>query len=125
MTQDLAAVLHGYGAVVGHDRTSRVFPVRGVGGRVEPLEEFALQLALPLLDERCRAEDEYTPRESANHELLEDDSGLDRLAEPDLVGEDRAAGHGAAEHTRGDVDLVRELLDCVGVERDEAVEAWC
>src|SRR5918992_2823038 len=40
--QDLAAVLHGYGAVVGHGRAPRVFPVRGVGWRVELLEEFAL-----------------------------------------------------------------------------------
>ena len=45
------------------------------------------------------------------------------LPSPTSSARMRAAGHGAAEDAGGDVDLVGQLLDRVGVERDEAVEA--
>src|SRR3989475_10725970 len=44
-----------------------------------------------------------------------------RLPEAHLIGEDRAAAH-VAQDALGHVDLVRQLLDGVGVERDQPVE---
>src|SRR5206468_10838476 len=85
------------------------------------LEELLLQLALPLTNGRRRRQDQRAAGKPANRELLVDDARLDRLAEPHLVGEDGAAAH-VAQHPLRYVDLVGQLRDRVGLERDQPVE---
>ena len=120
--QNLFGVAAGARAVVRHDRAGDALPVVGIGRGVEVLKELLLQLALPLPHQRCRREDERAAGQAANRQLPVDDARLDRLAEPDFVGEDRAAAH-LPQHALGNVDLVRQLLDGVGAQRDEPVEA--
>jgi hypothetical protein len=81
------------------------------------------KVSAPLLDECGGREDERAADESTHRQLLEDDPCLDRLPEPHLVGQDGAPAEGTPEDALGDVDLVRELLDRVRVEGDEAIEA--
>ena len=84
--------------------------------------ELAPHLALPLLDQRRRDEDEDRPGEAADHQLREDEPGLDGLAQPDLVAE-----HGPAakppQDGLGRADLVLEQLDVADHrQRDQPVE---
>src|SRR5207237_1198042 len=97
-------------------------PVVGLGRGLEALEELLLELALPLAHERGGRQDQHAAGEAADRQFFIDDARLDRLAEADLVGEDGAAAH-VAQHALGHVDLVGQLLDRVGVERDQPVEA--
>ncbi|MBO0742087.1 MAG: hypothetical protein J2P51_11755, partial [Hyphomicrobiaceae bacterium] len=57
-----------------------------------------------------------------NRQLPVNDARLDRFAEPDFVGEDRAAAH-VPQHPLGNVDLVRQLFDGMAAQRDQPVEA--
>src|SRR5439155_2419430 len=122
--QDLLGVAARARPVVRHDRpgAGNAVPVFRIGRRLEPLEELPLQLALPLAHERGRREDQHAAGEPANRQLLVDDARLDRFAETDFVGEDGAAAH-LPQHPLGDVDLVGQLLDRVGVEGDRPVGA--
>src|SRR3954468_7231170 len=122
VAKDLLGVACTAGAIVGRDRFDGVLPLVRIRRRGEALEELALQLSLPLHHERGGREDEHPAREAAYEQLLEDDPRLDGLAESDLVGEDCASAHLPKDASR-DLDLVGELLDGVGVERDETVEA--
>src|SRR3954470_10279813 len=122
VAKDLLRVARAAGAIVGRNRLRGMLPLVGVRRRGEALEELALQLSLPLHHERRGRENEHTAREAAHEQLLEDDACLDGLAESDLVSEDGASAHLAKDASR-DLDLVGELLDGVGVERDEAIKA--
>src|SRR3954447_7917036 len=122
VAKNLLRVACAASAVIGRNRLRGMLPLVGVRRRSDPLEELALQLSLPLHHERGGRENEHTAREAAYEQLLEDDPRLDGLAESDLVGEDCASAHLTKNASR-DLDLVGELLDGVGVERDETVEA--
>jgi hypothetical protein len=98
-------------------------PLVGGGGGLEALAELLPQLALPLAHERGRREDQHAAGQPADGQLLVDDARFDRLAEAHFVGQDGAAAH-LAQHPLGDVDLVGQLLDGVGADGEEPVEAW-
>ena len=83
--------------------------------------ELLAQLLGPLLAQRRRREHERGADLAAQQVLLEDDAGLDRLAESDLVGEERAPAQ-VAHHLQRRLELVREALDAAQrVERQEPV----
>src|SRR3954471_14774146 len=115
MAQDRFGVSLADGAVVGNDRLRNASPIVRISGRVESLEELALELSLPLGHQGSWREDQDATRQTADRELLEDDSRFDRLAEPHLVGEDVSPAH-LAQYGASDLDLVRQLLDRVRVE---------
>ena len=71
-------------------------------GKDEPevLVEVALHLRLPLQHQSRRSDDEDPPHKPANLQLAQDQTGLDRLAEPHLVRQqiaDAIAGDGALQ----------------------------
>ena len=55
---------------------------------VEAERELVAHLLLPLRAERRRAEDQDAPHAAAQDQLGQDEARLDRLAEPDVVGEE-------------------------------------
>ncbi len=84
--------------------------------------ELAAHLALPLLDQRRRDEDQDRTRQTPDHQLRQDQPGLDRLAQADFIAE-----HGpAAEPPQdglGRADLVLEQLHVADQRQaDEPVE---
>ena len=84
--------------------------------------ELAPHFPLPLLDQRRRHEDQDRTGQSPDHQLRQDEPGLDRLAQADFI-----AQHGpAAEPPQdglGRADLVLEQLDVADQgERDQPVE---
>src|SRR5256885_8994842 len=109
-------------AVVRRDGLRDVLPVIGNGWRGEAFEELALELPLPLYHQGCRGENEHATHEAANEQLLEDDAGLDRLAEPDLVSEDGTPSH-VTQNASVDLDLMGQLLDGIGIQGDQSIEA--
>ena len=85
--------------------------------------ELPAHLPLPLLDERRRHQDQDRADQAADHQLGEDQAGLDRLAQADLVAE-----HGpAAEPPQdglGRADLVLQRVDVADQrQRDQPVES--
>ena len=76
--------------------------------------ELLLHLVLPLQLQRCRADDQDGPCAMAEQQLLSDESGLDRLAEADVVGDQQVdARHLQAAHDR---------IELVVLDRDAAAE---
>ena len=69
-------------------------------------EELFLKLLVPLLAQVGRGDDQDAPL-ALRPALREDQTRLDGLAEPDLVGEDRPPGQGGAEREQRGLDLVR------------------
>ncbi len=65
---------------------------------------------LPLLDQRRRAEDEQPADLPPRQERPEDQAGLDRLAQPHVVGH-QPPRRPALEDPAADPELVREQLD--------------
>ena len=122
LAQDGLRVTLADGAIVRDDCFGNSPPIVGIGGRIESLEELALELSLPLRHQGRRREDQHAAREAANSQLLEDDPRLDRFAEPHFVSENGAAAH-VSQDIAGYLDLMRELLDRVRVERDQAIES--
>src|SRR5205807_400984 len=92
------------------------------GRSLEALEELLRELSLPLAHQGRGREDEGAAREPPDRQLFVDDARLDRLTQPHLVGEDGAPAH-VAQHALSHVDLVGQLLDRVGIECDQPVEA--
>ena len=72
--------------------------------------ELAPHLALPLLDQRRRHQDQDRTDQPADHQLREDEAGLDRLAQADLVAQHGPAAE-PSQHGLGRADLVLEQLD--------------
>jgi hypothetical protein len=72
--------------------------------------ELAIELLLPLLHEPRGSQDERLVGQRPHAQLAEDEPGLDRLAHPDLVGEDRATPH-LTQHARRRPELVGERLE--------------
>ena len=72
--------------------------------------ELRLELFLPLPNKRARDEDENDGSGSVDKPLADDETGLDRLAEAHLVGE-QVALHGVGEYAPGDRDLVGVEID--------------
>jgi len=81
---------------------------------------------LPLLDQPDRDQDQRPGRQAAQAQLTGDQPGLDGLAQPDLVGQDRAATHRPQrgpsrlldQHRGGIVDspaLLRAAQQCLVV----------
>ena len=68
------------------------------------------QLVLPLADQRLRDDQQHALR-PLGPALGDDQPGLDRLAEPDLVGEDAAAFAEAPQREDHRVDLMRVGVD--------------
>ena len=80
------------------------------------------QLLAPLRQERDRGEHQRAPHQPAQDVLLEDEPGLDRLSEADLVGQERAAAH-LAQHPQDGPDLeVVALQVADAVQAEEALE---
>ena len=124
VAKDRLGVVLAARSIVRSDALRDVIPVFRIRRRRKAFEELALELSLPLHHQGSWRQNEHTTREPADEQFLEDDTRFDRLPEPYLVGQDRAAPHRTSEDTPCDFDLMRELLDRVGVERDEAIEAW-
>src|SRR5262249_26675204 len=80
--------------------------------------EFALKLLPPLPDERGRSEHKHALDYASQHVFLENHTGLDRLAEPDLVGEQHPAAK-LLEHLAYRLDLVPEGLDTMQMRQAE------
>ena len=85
----------------------------------ERLVELPVQLAEPLDRERGGRDDERAVGPVGAQEAREDETGLDRLAEADLVGE-QPAHRVRRGRPLGDVELVREERDAPAEERAEA-----
>ena len=71
--------------------------------------ELAAHLALPLLDQRGRRQDQGGADQAAQAQLGEDQAGLDGLAQADLVAQQRPAAE-ALQDRLGRADLVIEQL---------------
>jgi len=65
---------------------------------------------LPLLDQPDRDQDQRPGRQAAQAQLAGDQPGLDGLAQPDLVGQDRAATH-RPQRGPSRLELVAERLE--------------
>jgi hypothetical protein len=63
--------------------------------------ELALQLLAPLLHQTSRRDHQHAVGQPAHPQLGQDQPGLDRLAETNLVSEDRSAAHPSQHHLRG------------------------
>ena len=62
--------------------------------QVKREREFAPQFVLPLLTQRSRGEDEHATDAAAQEQFLKDECGFHRLAQADIIGnEKRDAGH--------------------------------
>ena len=85
----------------------------------EDLVVLAPQLAQPLQDERLGRHHQGAPGAAGVEEAVEDQAGLDRLAQPHLVGQQPAHGIAVAGPL-GDVELVGEELDAAAEERAQA-----
>ena len=72
--------------------------------------EQGVQLVLPLSQERLGDDDE-DPLDALGHHLSNHEAGLDRLAEPHLVGQNAAALRDAPQGEHHRVDLVRVGID--------------
>ena len=68
------------------------------------------QLVLPLAEQRLR-DDEQDPLRALGPDLRDHQARLDRLSEPDFVGEDAAAFAETAEGEDDGIDLVRVRID--------------
>jgi len=85
--------------------------------------ELLVELADPLQHERRRHEDQRPADEPAHDVFLQNESGFDRLAEADLIGENGASAH-FAQHLARRRDLVRHRLESrQAAERLQLVEA--
>ena len=82
--------------------------VAAVLGRLDA--EQVQQLVLPLADQRLR-HDQQDALRALGPALGDDQSGFDRLAEPDLVGEDAAAFAQPPEREDDRVDLMGVRID--------------
>ena len=95
----------------------------GEARRVEQREHLVVlppQLAQPLHGQRLGRDDEAAFHLPGVHEPVQDERGLDRLAEADLVGE-QPAHRVAGARALGDVELVREEPDASAQERAQPV----
>jgi hypothetical protein len=89
---------------------------------VELEAELERQLVLPLLDEAARRDDQAAPDVAADHQLLDQEAGHDRLARTGVVGEQEAQRL-ARQHLAVDgADLVRQRLQVRRVNREVGVE---
>ena len=87
--------------------------------------ELRLKLLPPLTDERSRGQHEHAFDHASQHVFLENHAGLDRFAEPDLVGEQHPAAK-LLEHLAYRLDLVPEGLDTMQMRQaEQLVEALC
>ncbi len=86
----------------------------------EDLVVLAPQLAEPLHGQRLRGDDEHPLGATGAHQVVEDQAGLDGLAQADLVGQQPAHGVGA-RGALGHVELVGEQVDPAAEKRPQAV----
>lgn len=92
-------------------------PVGGDPGRVDDDElqaELLAHLVTPLLGEARRADDDDRAGPVAQQELLDDQAGLDRLAEPDVVCEQKIRARG--------LQGPAQRFELVGLERGARTE---
>jgi hypothetical protein len=89
------------------------------GGRER---ELAFELLAPLLDQASRGEHQHAVGQTAHAQLGQDQPGLDGLAEPHLIREDRPAPHAAQHRLRG-AELVVEGFERERRQGQEGVEA--
>lgn len=86
-------------------------------------EELLLQFLNPPVPQG-RRDDGEDPPPALGPELADDEARLDSLAEPDLVGQERAAGQGRAERKECSVDLMRiQIYRRVQERRSELLQA--
>ena len=92
------------------------------GEDLEVEAELLPQLVLPLLDEAARGDDEAALDVAADHQLLDEQPGHDRLAGAGVVGEQEAQRL-AGQHLRVDRrDLVRQRIEVRRLHREVRVE---
>ena len=85
--------------------------------------ELGLQLLAPLADERSRREHQGALGHAAQRIFLEHHAGFDRLAEPDLIGQQDAAAE-LLEHLAHRFDLMQQRLEAGEMRQaQELVEA--
>ena len=95
---------------------------RALGRDQRGERELALELLAPLTDEARGREHQPPGGEPAQAQLAQHKAGLDRLAEPNLVGENRAALHVTEDPARG-LELVGERLEAQPRKAHEGVKA--
>ena len=98
---DALAAFPGLGAVA---------PELGILEGREGNRELVEHLIAPLAHQRWGREHQDTTRQSPDRVLLEHQAGLDRLAETDLVAQQRPTSHGP-HHLAGGVELERVVID--------------
>jgi hypothetical protein len=77
--------------------------------------KLGLQLGTPLIDQVRRAEDREALDLAAVEELTQDQAGLDRLADPDVIGDQQSRGFLAERHhQRGELVGARLEVDPAG-----------
>ena len=82
---------------------------------VEPEVEAPQQLEEPLVDQRFRHDDQDPLRAAGQQQPVQDEAGLDRLAEANLVGEQHARQQ-ATGHLGRDAQLMRQQVDAASGE---------
>ena len=70
-----------------------------VGNTVQA--KFTAQLALPLLNQRWRSQNEGAPGQATGCQFQHNHAGLDRLAQTDLIAQERPATHTAQHSANG------------------------
>src|SRR6266545_3259410 len=83
--------------------------------RIEPAlarlnSEEGVQLGLPLADQCLRHDQQHAPH-PFGHQLRDDQTGFDRLAEPDLVSEDATALGNPPQREHHRIDLMWIWID--------------
>ena len=76
----------------------------------EPHVESAIKLEKPLVDERVRHQDKHARRQAVEVQAMDDQPGLDGLAEPDLIGQQDPRDRSIGDFV-GDIDLMRDQVD--------------
>ena len=76
----------------------------------EPHVESAIELEKPLVDERVRHQDKHARRQAVEVQAMDNQPGLDGLAEPDLISQQDSRDRPIGDFV-GDVDLMRDQAD--------------
>ncbi len=92
------------------------------GEHVEAQPELFGQLLFPLADETSGGDDEASLYIAADHELLDVETGHDRLAGARIVGQEEAQRLSRQHHAVDRFDLVRERVDLTRGERQVGVK---
>ena len=97
-TEDRIALVFEFGAVNADDPAPflvarYLFPLCPRLHHRKRFVELAIEFLAPLFGQRSRGQDQHRAHQPAHDQLFHDDARFDRLAQPDLVGQQGAATH--------------------------------